>query len=454
MSRISAKRNRKWNEHLIAVAIAAMVVVSTGLVAGCGSSDPVDNDGNGDLNIGEADAGEDAADSDACQAESDEAFCERHDVECGSLTAEDNCGDERLVHCEDFGGFQCEEPQICAYAEDDDELDTNVCRCPDVGDDPVGQICDYAGAQCGTIDGGEVCEDWDGMEVQCGECDDDDECGAEIENICGCPCEIDGSCYADGDANPDDACMICDSEVADDAFVEAPDGTECGEGQVCDGGDCVCGEDFAECGDECVDIDADRNHCGECDNACADDQICSDGECEDSCPEGESICDEECVDQQTDLEHCGECAHACSTDVDDAEVLCDEGECVVICDDEDDEVCDGECTDTSDDPEHCGACGDECITDVAGAEAICDDGECGEMCQAEDEEICDDACVDTDTDRDHCGDCDTQCSVNEFCNDGECVDISGGCDDDDQCGQAEQCCNGQCLPAAQPCPGG
>lgn len=33
------------------------------------------------------------------------------------------------------------------------------------------------------------------------------------------------------------------------------------------------------CGDDCVDTDLDPAHCGGCDNACADDQICLDGQC-------------------------------------------------------------------------------------------------------------------------------------------------------------------------------
>ena len=455
MNRISwiwKRIGKKWSISLWAVAV---IFMAAGMAAGCGSSDTGDSDS---LNVGEEDAGvedggdEDAGESDACQAESDEEFCGRLDVECGSLSAEDDCGEERLVHCEDFDGFQCDEPRICAHAADDDDLDTNLCRCPELGDEPAAQICEIAGAECGTVDAGGVCEGWDGLgEVQCGECEDGVECGVEIENVCGCPCEIDGECYADGDASSDDACLICDSEESDDEFVEAPDGTECEEGGVCEAGECVCGDDTTECGDECVDVDADRNHCGECDNACGDDQVCSDGECEDSCPEGESICEEECVDQHSDLEHCGECENACETDVDDAEVLCDEGECIIVCDDDDAEVCEDECTDTSDDPDHCGACGDECTTDVAGAVASCDDGECAEVCQVEDEEICDDECVDTGNDDDHCGECGVSCGINEVCNEGTCVDFTGECTDDDDCGSAQQCCNGQCLPAVQPC---
>lgn len=342
-------------------------------------------------------------DDEECEPESHEEFCERHDIECGSLEAEDNCGEERTVHCDEFDGYGCDDPKVCVHAEDDGDLDTNVCRCPSLGDSPAQEICNYADAECGTVDAEEVCEDWDGLgEVDCGQCDGDDECGEEIDNVCGCPCEIDGDCYASGETASDNECLICDPEEDDEEFTEAEDGTSCEDDGVCESGECVCENEDAICDDECVDLDSNRDHCGECDNECDDDEVCDGGECVDSCPDEDAMCDGECVDLDSDVDHCGECNNECTTNDPDASASCEDGDCVYECEDEEDTFCGGICTDT-------------------------------------------------DQDRNHCGECDNQCGINEFCNDGSCEGLDGSCEDEDDCGTGQQCCEDQCIPAAAPC---
>ncbi len=393
-------------------------------------------------------------DVDDCEAESSQEFCERHEVECGSFEGEDNCGDERSVTCEEFDGIGCEDIEICLHAEDDDDLDTNVCACPELGDSPGNQICDHAGAECGTVDAGEVCQDWEDLgDVDCGECEGDDECGEEIDNICGCPCDIDGQCYTIGESDPDEECMICDPDESDEDFTAADDGTECQEAGVCEDGECVCEDDDAICDDECVDLDSNRDHCGECDNECGDDEICDDGECAESCPDDEAMCDGECVDIDSDMDHCGECNAECSAG-DDATASCEDGDCIIECDDDDDTVCDDQCVDTDSDPDHCGDCGEECTTDIDGAEATCEGGDCDVECADDDDELCEDEglCTNLDEDHDNCGECGNECDgVNEFCNVGNCESFTGSCDDNDDCATGEQCCDEVCIPAAAPC---
>ena len=343
-----------------------------------------------------------------CEAESHREFCERYDVECGSFVGLDNCENERIVHCGAFEQFQCESPEICAHASDDDELETNQCACPSLDDDePESDICAYADAECGTVDAEELCGGWaEYGDVDCGDCAEDGvDCGSDLDNICGCPCDIEGACYAEGQADPDNPCAVCDPDEADDAFSPAPDDTECGDEGICSDGECVCEAGTEECDGECVDLDTNREHCGSCDSACDDDQVCSDGECEEGCPEELSMCDGECVDQESD-------------------------------------------------DDHCGACGDECTTNVDGATAFCEDGECIEECPGEHHEVCDEQCVDLQTDRNHCGECDEACAINQNCNNGSCQNVAGGCEDDGDCPGPFYCCNDECIPNAVNCQDG
>lgn len=400
--------------------------------------------------VDESDAGVDDADpSDAdCDPESHPEFCTRHEVDCGSHTAEDNCGALRTVHCSEFDGFGCQPPAEC---------DANECRCPELDDGAdADEICDTAGADCGLLDPGDVCDEWgDHDEVDCGECPGDDECGTHLDNVCGCPCLIDDTCYADGQTAPDGECLVCDPDEDNENFTELEDGTDCGADGVCDGGDCICPEETDECGGACVDLDTDPDHCGECDSGCDDGQACNGGQCVEGCPGGETDCDGNCVDLDENRSHCGECDNECSTDVDGASPVCDDGECTARCVDDDETLCSGECIDVSDDETNCGTCGNECTSDVMGAEAVCDDGECVEQCAGgEDIIVCDGFCTDTRYDSDHCGECDNECNPGQFCSDGECTTMGGSdqCDDDDDCGDFMQCCDGECQMNTLACP--
>lgn len=116
-------------------------------------------------------------------------------------------------------------------------------------------------------------------------------------------------------------------------------------------------------GSVCIDLTADANHCGECDNPCPDGVQCVTGEC--ACPAGTELCDGGCVDTQTDPLHCGECGMACELGE-----VCSAGECVATCG-EGLEQCGESCVDTETDPNHCGGCDMPC-----GEGLLCVDSEC------------------------------------------------------------------------------
>ncbi len=109
-----------------------------------------------------------------------------------------------------------------------------------------------------------------------------------------------------------------------------------------------CDADLAACGQQCVDLNRDDSHCGECGNSCAQGRLCIGGRCLQSCtddsdceevPEnatpqcdGNGICTfqcdpefgrcgDQCVDHQNDPLHCGDCFNDCGA------VSCFDGQC-------------------------------------------------------------------------------------------------------------------------------
>jgi sulfatase modifying factor 1 len=65
------------------------------------------------------------------------------------------------------------------------------------------------------------------------------------------------------------------------------------------------------CGDECVNLSSDSQHCGECTNACPSGSSCRAGEC--VCDPGYDLCDGSCVDLALNSKHCGMCGNACGS---------------------------------------------------------------------------------------------------------------------------------------------
>jgi hypothetical protein len=83
---------------------------------------------------------------------------------------------------------------------------------------------------------------------------------------------------------------------------------------------CSCAEGEALCGDACVDVVSNQEHCGACDVACLAEQSCIDSEC--ICEDGLLACVDGCVDVLTDTDNCGDCEIVCGEGV-----PCVDGEC-------------------------------------------------------------------------------------------------------------------------------
>ncbi|WP_437647618.1 cadherin-like beta sandwich domain-containing protein [Sorangium sp. So ce362] len=233
------------------------------------------------------------------------------------------------------------------------------------------------------------------------------------------------------------------------------------------GGAPLCGPGQSLCGDVCVDLATDVAHCGACDVACPEGQLCDGaGECALSCQSGLVACDGTCIDPDTDREHCGASGDCIGSDAGvtcaSGEICNGAGECALSCQ-SGLVACDGTCIDPDTDRDHCGASSD-CIGSDAGVTCasgeICNGaGRCELSCQSG-LVACDGTCIDPDTDRDHCGassdcrgsDAGIVCASGEICNgagrcelscqsglvacDGTCIDPDT---DRDHCGASSDC---------------
>jgi hypothetical protein len=114
-----------------------------------------------------------------------------------------------------------------------------------------------------------------------------------------------------------------------------------------DGG---CPGTLTPCGQACVDLKTDPNHCGGCNTVCSTADagnpgdagtitaVCTAGQCGINCGGNLTQCGETCVDEKNDPLNCGGCGTSC-----------DGGAC-----------CTGQCVDTTSDNGNCGACGKAC----------------------------------------------------------------------------------------------
>lgn len=217
----------------------------------------------------------------------------------------------------------------------------------------------------------------------------------------------------------------------------------------------ACAGDLRVCGEACVDIRYDPDHCGDCGKACDDGQVCSEGVCGLACGVGMVTCADSggaalCVDTQTNAAHCGSCGNACA-----AGKSCVGGACVVGCGGGA-VLCGETCTQTSFDPLHCGGCGMACPVAV-NTVAVCADGTCGLQCKSGygdcNQQVLDGCETNVGVAPQHCGACGKPCAVQNGtpgCDGGMCKVAScnsgfGNCDND------AASCETDLLSSAQHC---
>ncbi|MEM1009482.1 MAG: hypothetical protein AAGJ35_10785, partial [Myxococcota bacterium] len=77
------------------------------------------------------------------------------------------------------------------------------------------------------------------------------------------------------------------------------------------------------CGQRCVRLGVNHEHCGSCFSSCKDSEYCIEGVCRLSCTKEEIVCSEKCINPQTDPANCGACGAICGSGV------CQMGRCVL-----------------------------------------------------------------------------------------------------------------------------
>ena len=224
-----------------------------------------------------------------------------------------------------------------------------------------------------------------------------------------------------GDAEVCPGGTLCEGTCTNPAFDPkncGACGTACAEGEVCSEGQCgvTCLGGTSKCGELCVNIASDPLHCGACPIACAAGEVCSNGTCGLTCEDGGGIdCDGVCVNPKTDAGNCGGCAMAC-----DEGLVCADGACQLACSGGT-MSCDGKCVDVGNDPLNCGACGTKC--DAVKME-VCSLGVCSFDCIGGTTE-CSGLCVDVNVDVANCGGCGMACGMDEVCTAGACKSVCG-----------------------------
>jgi hypothetical protein len=222
-----------------------------------------------------------------------------------------------------------------------------------------------------------------------------------------------------------------------------PEGDPCDNPSQCCGGLCKnggctkCPGDLTACDGQCVDLQTDPDHCGDCAASCAIGQRCVDGTCvcdAQSCPNGccddQQTCqrgtsDQACGDGGAACQACGPCATCDGT-------TC-AGQSAVCCGDT--AVCaDGVCTPcAADAPCRNGACGCDPGFHPCGAQCVRDDdvAHCGTACDPCPTSVCSPATCDG-----------TACGR---------APIAGCCDDDGECDDSDVCTTDTCDQATHTC---
>ena len=134
---------------------------------------------------------------------------------------------------------------------------------------------------------------------------------------------------------------ICESR-GEWSDCKVPDSGFCKEDEVCIDKKCTTcrASQPLLCGDVCVNIATDANHCGACQKACKPGQLCSGERC--VCQPGQLLCDGKCIDPTNNPAHCGACGRACTSGQ-----TCASGACLQTCPKSTPTPCYGGCVDTN-----------------------------------------------------------------------------------------------------------
>jgi hypothetical protein len=268
---------------------------------------------------------------------------------------------------------------------------TDVRDVVDAGPPPCARAADCVGNPAGP-----ACDTATGRCVGCVASDDTCPVGqycVDGTHTCAAGCRSDTACVdtapRDGGTSPTRRCNVATRECVDCVTDD-----HCAAGTLCVGGVCVMGCTAARpcptgqscCGGACVDPQANRAHCGGCDQACSVPNgaaLCMDGVCAvGACTAPFADCDRAAAngcetDTLTSTAHCGSCGNACAPRANSA-ASCAAGRCAYTCDagfaDCDGDPANGCEADTRASTAHCGACGRAC--DLANATAACVAGAC------------------------------------------------------------------------------
>ena len=199
----------------------------------------------------------------------------------------------------------------------------------------------------------------------------------------------------------------------------------CALDEYCAKGRCIkatCPAGFSECSGKCVDLKSNRAHCGRCDNACSQNQVCNAGKCAVLCSGGKTECRGACVELQNNQYHCGKCDNVCNTNEE-----CKQGRCVPRCSNGT-TLCNGKCVNLKTDVKHCGRCGVVCSNGRVCAQAAC-------VCPKPLLQ-CNGSCINPNINSSHCGRCNRKCVTGQLCVKGLCTLV---------CPAGTQACGGSCV---------
>ncbi|MBK04015.1 MAG: hypothetical protein CL932_04535 [Deltaproteobacteria bacterium] len=311
---------------------------------------------------------------------------------CGEIQAPGCPGDTHFLEgvC-----VACLKDEHCRSSDQSDSTKIcskdNKCICGSDKDCPERQFC--------------------GLEGGCFECLQDTHCAGGdkpkcVQNFC--------QVCAPGDTKACTLPNVCGEGISvcesrgEWSDCKVPDSGFCKSGEVCVNKRCTTclASQPLLCGDVCVNIATDANHCGACQKACKPGQLCSGERC--VCQPGQLLCDGKCIDPTNNPAHCGACGRACTSGQ-----TCASGACLQTCPKSTPTPCYGGCVDTNRDANHCGKCGSKCS-----GRKRCVSGTC--RCP-EGMTDCDGTCVDLEIDHQYCGSCSQACKRGQLCARGGCV---------------------------------